>query len=176
VEAGCCRSDPAQRHRDGALATETGRAAMPGHWAAHHLPAADEPAPPQSLLAAIQRRQQPCFEPVQRPRQRQRAAQNANSLQSRCKTFAYGRFDPARTRGTAAAGADTPCCLSTAGAALLRRAPPIFWYAGGRWLTQQLPVAACRGDARPAWAWGWPKKLGISPPTCGMELAIKPGA
>lgn len=122
--------------RDGALRLNWGRGQGPGHGRGINLPAANEPAPPHRFWLQLNAAA-PCFEPV-RVLVSGSEQRNANSLQSRCKTFAYGASIQAR-REARAAGADDALLLSTAGGLCCSSTANLLVLQGGRW---QTPAAA----------------------------------
>jgi len=130
-----------------------------------------KPAPTASLLAAI-KPATPCFEPAQRL-VRQASSAIANSLQSRCKTFAYGASIPGTTRGTPAAPT-TALLLSTAGGLCAQHRNLLVMPGAVACDDHQLPSGLPPGERAGPWA-GLAEKLGISPDRPGMSLPTSQG-
>ena len=159
--------------RDGALRLNWGRGHGPATGRGINLPAADEPAPPHRFWLQFDAAT-PCFEPVSvlvsGSEQR-----NANSLQSRCKTFAYGASIQAR-REARAAGADDALLLSTAGGLCCGSTANLLVHHGERWRTPAAASGCLPGVMRGrALSLGLAEEAWINPADLDRDLASGQG-
>lgn len=129
----------------GALRLNWGRGHGPSTGRGLHLPGPGDPAPPHRFWLQLSAAE-PCFEPV-RAVVSSSEQRNAASLQSRCKTFAYGASIQAR-REARAAGADEALLLSTAGGLCCGTSANLLVLRGPRWQTPPLASGCLPGVMR----------------------------